>query len=425
MVSMPICVFISATSEDLEQDCTPSVKRAIGNKAVPIEMKTWIADFIDGVNLCRQKIETESSHYLGLFAYRRGWVPGELKGKSITEAEFDWACEYKKIMAVLLPNRTTKFAEELRRRAAGQSKADSEAQEAFLKRVGALGAYMTFDDLAHLEGNVASIVTRWTMGGIRAFASQGRSSEAEGAFVIRPRGDEIIQLGRKAHVREFEDAFGMLPNQQMGEVACFLIHGQAGYGHQEMIARLRKKLEESAGESRYCRVDIRPDWRRKDVAMLLEIIGREIDSDRIPNSTEALAARLKEVLEVGDLILEFTDLQRLEGSLPGFVRGFWEPIVSSLTEAPRHRLIGLLSFEQLLDPGWGQYLYCQGGQEPFDASRVIVLPELNTFKEDELIVWLREHGLPVDKAKACARTLIAETGGHPSVLYRKLEIEAL
>jgi hypothetical protein len=80
---MTVYVFVSATCKDLSQDCRPCAINAVHlSGAVAVTMETWDTEYLDPVEVCREKIEQCSSHYLGIYAYRYGWVPDKL-GKSI------------------------------------------------------------------------------------------------------------------------------------------------------------------------------------------------------------------------------------------------------------------------------------------------------------------------------------------------------
>ncbi len=102
---MEVKVFLSSTCKDLEQDCRPdAIDAIIEAGAIPITMETWHTDYRPAEKVCRKKIREESTHFLGIIAYRRGWVPPNQK-KSITELEFDWSIKYKKPQVIFLPIR--------------------------------------------------------------------------------------------------------------------------------------------------------------------------------------------------------------------------------------------------------------------------------------------------------------------------------
>jgi hypothetical protein len=408
--------------EDLEKDCRKSMKRALLNKAIPMEMDSWNTDFADPVDVCRRKIEKESTHYIGVFAYRRGWTPQVLKGKSITEAEFDWASEYKKTLAVLLPKIGTDFDTELRRRAANQTEEEAQAQQNFLKRVRDLGTIMPFEDVAHLENKIVETVLRWDTGSFRQVAKIEISPET--ARKRKLIEDKLTELGRPDHGSIFEKLLKKIM-LAAPEAGCFVIHGEAGLEHEKLSARLAKKLEGSDTEVKRCRINVRTDWRQKNVQSLINVLALELSLDISANSIETVAEQLKKLLEIGEVALEFTDLQRLEGSLPKFTEDFWRPLMAALPASINHRLIGLLSFEGALKPEWKDFLYVPGDDADYDPKNLILLPELTNFDEEDVFVWLKERGFKTETAKEYAATWITETKGNPAVLYAKIKKELL
>lgn len=417
-----IKIFISSTVQDLAEDCRFSVMRAIKGKAVPVEMESWDSDFVAAVQVCEERIKSGSSHYIGLFAYRRGWVPDPSQGKSITEFEFDWAFQYQKIQAVFVPTHNSSFAAILRKRADDQSEADSAAQKAFLKRVTAMGVCMMFDDLAHLEGRVASRVTSWSGGGLRNIAAQSNISQ-EDDRKLKSIEEKLMNIGRKQQFRDFEDCLEKI-SAAAPEAGCFLIHGKVGFKMRDMSAALLKKLEEMVGEFSSCEIHVTPEWRERDVPSLIASVGQRLSLNLEANTIDGLAAPLKKLLETTDIVVEFVGMERLEGSLPEFVKNFWKPLIEALPGALGHKLIGLVSFElrpeQSVEPAWNDFLG-RPDEDDYDSKNLIFLDELTEFKKDHISSALRA-AVSFDKAKAdqWAEDLLAATGGHPIILLNKI-----
>src|ERR1044071_8422673 len=95
-------VFVSSTRKDLSPaddpllNCRECAIQAVAvGAALPVTMETWVTPYAKPEDVCKGKV-LKSSHYLGIFAYRRGWEPDSLAPKSITEAEFEWASGSKK-----------------------------------------------------------------------------------------------------------------------------------------------------------------------------------------------------------------------------------------------------------------------------------------------------------------------------------------
>src|SRR5438105_1385180 len=104
-------VFLGSTRRDLDKDCRPYARDAIGQGgAFVVEMDGWTTTYGDAVDVCRQKLEKDSTHYLGLIAFRRGHVP-DGHDRSVTEMEFHWAvaCREKEHVAVFLPETKPAF----------------------------------------------------------------------------------------------------------------------------------------------------------------------------------------------------------------------------------------------------------------------------------------------------------------------------
>jgi hypothetical protein len=180
-------VFVSATKEDLDPDCRPVVRRAIKiGDAYAETMEEWNAEYhVKPVDLCREALEKHSTHFIGVFAHRLGWVPPTFT-ISITEAEFEWAWNAKpgKRMAVYMPKPKTAFDQELRQRAKQpDEQADQQAKfrERVLKRNCTV---VSFEDCVDLGILVSNRVTLWRLGGLRGVAAR---PAARGCFArLRP-----------------------------------------------------------------------------------------------------------------------------------------------------------------------------------------------------------------------------------------------
>ena len=413
---MEIKLFLSATKEDLDADCRPYAIAAVrmASDREPITMETWDTDYQNAVNLCRQKVN-ECGHYVGIFAYRRGWVPDKLS-KSITEAEFDWANEFGKQMAVFVPDPKADFARELERRAKGQSDADSQAQESFLRRVREK-AYQPFDGPNNLSLRIARRVWIWSKEGFRGLARLASLRPAR-----QPTEDEINRLVRKELLTEFNDDLGIITRPGNAKAACFIIHGPPTGGHKQILARLRKELETNSQPRQY-RVSLGPLWRQNTPGRLVDIIGLTIEQGWAPASIDALRERFKTILDETDVVLEIQGVNRLDGKLATFVKEFWEPLASVLESSVPHRLIALVGFEDTLHTEWEELVQPALKEEAltFDATRPIKLPETHDFTATEVMIWLLNGGWINSKyAQDVAEALIDETKGVPQLLYSKL-----
>ena len=84
-------IFLSSTFIDLKEyrEAAVAACRRVGLQ--PVYMESFPPDPRDAVAFCKAKVE-EADLFIGLYAHRYGYVPDGSK-VSITEMEYDWACE--------------------------------------------------------------------------------------------------------------------------------------------------------------------------------------------------------------------------------------------------------------------------------------------------------------------------------------------
>jgi hypothetical protein len=422
---MEVKVFLSSTSEDLKQDCRPKARKYIEMaNAKAITMETWDTDYQNAVQLCREKIREKSTHYLGIIAYRRGWVPNN-HTKSITELEFDWSIKYKKTMVIFVPDHTSSYALTLKGRAEKQSQEDLEAQELFQNKVAALGTYQPFSDLADLCVRIFRKVDIWSKGeggGLREIAKKAAvksQDNSKGPLIME---NELLKLGRKKQLRQFQDSLEEILDLDVPFAVGFLVYGEPGFGHSKMINRLYSEIETSRVSVKSIELSIGASWRQNSITEMLRLIGEEIQVNLVQPSINHLASRLREHLADNDVVLTINNLQRLEDSGKEFQERFWQPLVKALGKGFKNRFIALLSFEGD-DDIKNQLALCDPSKLDDFQDQFIVLDELKEFKQSELNFWLRDRYSP-DEAKTLSKTLIAESkGGNPLLLYSKLLTE--
>src|SRR5205085_2722182 len=129
-----------------------------------------------------------------------------LQGKSITEAEFHWACDCRKKeeLAVFLPDHDSEFAGVLRKRAEGQSEDEKKAQEQFHRFLCEKGTVCKFRHAGLLSNMVAEIVRIWCGGGLYATAP---------ASPVITRTLDVEAIGRREHREQFDCTLAILPPQ--------------------------------------------------------------------------------------------------------------------------------------------------------------------------------------------------------------------
>ena len=347
--------------------------------------------------------------------FSQPWL--DLNDKSITEAEFDWARDLDRPMAIFIPDRTKDFAVVLEGRTGRQTESEARAQLAFLDRVKSIAACQLFDDMIDLSIRVTRKTVLWAQGGLRGLAAQAPSLPAPKA---RPSDDEIAQLGRRTLVRSFEDSLDSLTGPGLPNAACFLVHGPGGYGQKEIVRRLRQIVEQSSNvQPKQYQVAVGAAWQHKSLAKLIEVIGARLRPEWQPASPGELAGQLAKELAISDVVLEIADLHRLELQLPDFVQAFWMPIVAALGAPLQRRLIVFLSMERQAPGAWDACLSQPDDPAALISERPVKLPALIPFAANELAPWLQKW-LPPNEAKVLADILMDETQGNPQLLYNKL-----
>lgn len=409
---MDVRVFVSSTSKDLthksaERDCRRCAERAILSAgAEPVMSQRWVTAFGSVVEVCKQKL-IESTHYLGIIGYRYGFQP---KGicKSITQAEFEWACEHRRPddIAILVPDPASLFAARLKTRARDQTKSEHSAQEAFREAIFDAGVYMPFDDAIDLALKVSGQVRMWKEGGLAPFAAR-----LGGA---RKRSNKVIYLGRRQQMGLFADALELLETAPVPRVAAFVVHGPDGFGHDEMVQRMRQRVRDGDDEPEYRYADIDPGWSKTDLNRLVKAL-------RLGETREALAAQLERRLANSDVIIDIGNVQRFAGSLPKLLESFWKPVAASLKARLPNRLIVFFRVEEQAPKGWDVHMQARPPEtsDEYDAARPFKLPALCAFKEEELSAWLTNK-VPADRVAVLARTLMRETRGLPVSVFNKL-----
>jgi hypothetical protein len=422
---MVISVFLSATCKDLANDCRPRAREAIElANAKAITMETWDTDYLPAVDVCHGKIRDECSHYLGIFAYRRGGIPAS-HSKSITELEFDWAFKYKKPIAIFMPDHTSPFALELKHRAKDQSQEDKEAQLSFLTRVREFGLCIIFKDLTEMSTRIGIKVKQWSEGGrIRQIARQTtvKSPDNGKNFGFRITENDTLKIGRKIQLRQFEDTLDKILDIEALTATCFLILGEPGFGHLDMIKRLHSEVENRcAGCVKRISFSIDALWRLNNLTELKQIIGTQIHLNQESPSVSELASRLKEILASNDVVIEIQNLQRLNGSIKEFQDFFWKPLVKALGNGFKNQLIVLLSFEGTIEKENELELCDPSKLDNFQNHSIVVLDELKEFTQSELKSWLRKWYPPEDAQMLSGKLILESRGGFPQLLYYKLE----
>ena len=412
---MPVKAFVSSTRADLDPDCRPAALEGVTDGGgQSIAMETWTVPHLDPVAICRRKLQDDSTHYVGVFAYRFGaLVPGGTR--SITQAEYALAheCKDRESIIAFIPDPKCEFAAQLLDRAKDQTPQEAQAQRAFLDDVRTSGAYTSFTASYDLYRRVRSMVQQWSQGSLR----QTARTDA----VTQPGETEICALARADQDRKFCDSLDLILSSDKPDVAAFVIHGKAGMGHRELASRLRATVERtSAGAMEYA-ASVSPMWRNDGLKSLLAVLGRGIKPGFAPASIQEYADALVEQLKTRTAVLAIYDVQRFTGKLSGFMELFWSPLATAIAARAKRPLVCLISLEETCpDLPAAVPPLTSAGLAQWNPAQVIRLKELEAFQDYELSAWLRRSGLDKETALAYAAAVMEETGGDPRLVYTKL-----
>jgi hypothetical protein len=424
---MTVRVFLSSTKDDLDKNCRPRVLEAILKaQAEPVAMELWASTYRPALDLVLRKIE-ESTHYLGLFAYRRGWIPPG-RTDSITEAEFDHALEkLPDRINVFIPKDGSPIAQALLELARqGQDEAATEEQARFLARVRTGGVVEFFEDVEELMIITMRCVMSWKYGSVLDRHPEPAppplaAAPAPPPARAVPAEQDVAELGRQAQAECFErDVIERLTPAGDETVAGVLVSGPPGHGHRPLMERLRRRFERESGNLHPLVVGCRPAWRDGGLEGLLAVLAREAGVGAFAD-VGAAAAHLGTLLGKTDVVLQVTLLQHFEDGVPGFVERFWSPLVAALPAGTPFRLLCLASHEGPVPapPAWDAAVQACGG-DAWDGRRLLRLPPLAPFTERELRRFLRPRVSDRAAEDTMVSSMMDGIDGNPGLLYQRL-----
>lgn len=411
---MTLKVFVSSTKEDLP-DCRRTIQQAvILGEALPVMMENWPAEYLPALDLVRQKID-ESTHYFGLFAYRRGWVPNG-QPISITEEEFNHARTRlsRQHMTIFLPLETSEIAMLLHERAKALQDLSAEADQVrFLERVREMGVVQHFETLEQLGMHALFHVMTWNRPLLEQKLARAREKSP-------PTRQDLAQLGHAAQETAFrQHVLDPLLARGGPPAAAAVIAGPPGHGQDHLQDRLCSVFEAVSNRFHTCSMSFGQVWRGDGLTSLLRTLGSEAGLSE-PPSTAAAAAHLRAMLEQKDVILRVKQAQHFAGGLPGFVDAFWRPLLRHLPPELPYRLLCLITHEGSPGPhdAWaGAVRPC--GDSAADPADPLLLPPVESFTAADLESFIRKR-LGPEHAPAAAARLLADTGGMPALLYTAL-----
>lgn len=450
MTTSEIRIFVSSTTEDLKESCRPIAIDAIRMHATvhvsAAVMEDWIYEHDDAVLICRRELQN-SSHYMGLFAYRRGWIPAKHNDerKSITELEYDWAARHlsPRRMFILMPEKDTKIAIELRIKAGGQTAAEYDAQQAFLHRVRQNGNCCFFKDLDDMQQRIRFMINRWRtvkdslldhVEELRRAASDDPNATAEVPIIrrasARPQSFKR-EHGHRKHREQFVTILSNIEESAATPGACFIIHGAEDHGHDELIDDLRRKLPpECCNLQLTCTSFTGANTARSFFDQLANWLAD--DDEDVSPAAMASAAEVAGLLKQKKLIyqhvvLQVHDVTDFQGGLKAFLTDFWQPLVTALARADAFRLILFVAVTGPI-PDDCQPLFWQAAEADddlyeFNPMQAVVLPKIKPFSQKEIAAWLKSAFPGVEDAhvQAEAANIFRRTKGLPVKVYRELQ----
>ncbi len=159
---MAFSVYVGDTSEELAGVRRLLVDQIQGAGLQPVMLadskRQDTADLQDRV---RGKIAFAQA-FITVLAYRRGWEPDSLNGRSLAEVEYDAARELGKTIAVLVPRPESELAGQLRQRAVGQAPMYRQKQRTFMQQVERESQVYWFSDEADFSEQVAALLSAWS-----------------------------------------------------------------------------------------------------------------------------------------------------------------------------------------------------------------------------------------------------------------------
>jgi len=180
----------------------------------------------------------------------------------------------------------------------------------------------------------------------------------------------------------------------------------------------------------YVAVSAEAIWHGGSVDGLVRAVGLSLGAAACPDSVEALADCLCAVLQDQDVVLQVDRVQQFDGSLPGVVQRFWQPLVSALRGPLPRRLTGIMTLEYedggKWDPAWDAFTQAPRDEDrdasDFDPAMVVRLQPLAQYHQRDLIRWMRERWqIPQHEAGPMAEALMRRTGGDPLRLHAELK----
>lgn len=391
-------VFVSATQLDLKDNCLTAVK-AVFNRlksAVSVDMGSWSASHDKPKDVCLEILRQDSTHYIGIFALRRGWVP-EGDKDSITMLEFQTALEkygeQRNRMGLFVPEEGSKIQRDLEELAGEQSEEARQAQEQFLNLIRQRGCNV-FPDSSELQYRVEDLIRRWL--------DPGSICDLESSASIPASMRDIQRLGLDDQLYSLNRTLKKSPDTGL----AFIIHGPMGYGHRSATEELAREIESRrTGELKCLVADLSDKQDGEGKLNIFQGLARCLDLDlkKLGDTEGALAQTIGVELFKHDVLIRIYNVESYKGGLNEFL-SFWEHFVSAILPGNTNRnydLITLFSHEESL------------GSEINEKPFVVCLPELEQIGQGDLSAWLRQWIEDKSRARELAAKIFKDTAGVP------------
>ncbi len=424
--------FISATATDA-RPYREGVGEALESLKVAVFLQEyWALPLQDVVTLCLNRI-ADSDAYIGIFGFRYGWVPdGETR--SITECEYDkaldlWGQRTVPPIFLFLPEPGKEAAGLLEAAAAAVLAKDypddpvrqaesRRLQKVFCDRMRSAGRFVnTFATLPALRERALAAVAIWNEEILRSSLSRQRTS----AIQAIP-ASELGAIGREADdVDAVDETYGAAVDANAVGV-CLVLHGAEDAGQFHFLAYVEQRNPwEISGAAR----NITPPHDQFDILTLVATALQATAPDLNPPAVtvDVLATALLERSRHQSIVM-FLTVDRLSGGLDAFRTGFWMPLVAAArTAAPtvgrtKPFVVVVTMTHEVPTPLAPGLAAAPPAKGPFDATQVMVTPALGALDDDDVVRWLRDHGMKRADAQALAARVIGD--GRPRGVFDRL-----
>lgn len=410
----------------------------------------WVGGYESTVAKCRERV-IEAGGFLLLMGYWYGSVPPRQE-KSITHLEFEWALDKWKgerfpKMAVLRPKPASPAAEQLK--AAAQALLPTSADELRQHE----------DRLRRFHEQVDDKRNEWRT--ITPFKSEQDLREhalvlglswrgltplaASRGLVAPPRDDSVDSglseamlgaLGRQGQEEAINKILARLPGSPDVPAVALVVHGDEDAGQRAFLARVvHRRLKKYHPKQPIGRLPLGEPTISALVAWLAQTLG-------IPNpvgvdTPDQLADQVALELRHQDLYFIVDRIGDLSGGVRAFQRDFWRPFWDRLRAARQqmptpHRLVALVADYTGNSDAWGDAVATPQAGAPVDYARLLLVPRLEAFTDDDVLSWLEELEVPDDatgrRAKLVRRVLRNDAGAPdatPLHVFGRLRSEVL